>query len=308
MGDLELDTRLSGADGRYSITMSRDWDIWGPNGGYMAAVALRAAGMEAKIKRPVSIACHFLGVPRPDQPVDVRVRAVQAGRRAESIHVEYGQGDRAIVQAIVRTAAEMPGVAHNFARMPDVPHWSKLKSFLDYIPDPPNPVPFWTNLESRIIFTERLFEDEKPLPANLIEWYRFQHTPSSSDPFVDACRSVILMDTFAWPAGANPHPRNQRDFQGVNLDVVAWFYDLAPDAEWLLCDYESVIAAGGLVSGNGRIWTEDGRLIATGGAQVMCLPLPPELKDRWAKDSELMQEQRAKFEAIVAKEKPPEQG
>ena len=51
MGDLEHDTRLSGADGRYTATISEDWRIWGPNGGYMAAVALRAAGMEAAIRR-----------------------------------------------------------------------------------------------------------------------------------------------------------------------------------------------------------------------------------------------------------------
>jgi len=271
MGDLERDTRLSGGEGRYTIMLSRDWEIWGPNGGYMAAVALRAAGMEAKIKRPVSIACHFLGVPRPE-PVDVEVRAVQAGRRAESIHVLYSQDGRAMVQAIVRTAAESPGVEHNFLRMPEVPHHSELKSFLEHWPDPPDSVPFWENLESRIIFPERIFQNDYPMPADLLEWYRYQPTATFDDPFVDAARAVILMDTFAWPAGANPHPRNTRQYQGINLDVVAWFYEAAPDSPWLLCDYESPLATGGLVAGRGNVWAEDGRLIAMGGAQVLCIP------------------------------------
>lgn len=270
MGDLERDTRVSGGEGRYTITLSRDWDIWGPNGGYMAAVALRAAGMEAKIKRPISIACHFLGVPRPE-PVDVEVRAVQSGRRAESIHVVYSQNGRAMVQAIVRTAAESPGVEHNFVQMPEVPHHSGLKSFLDHWTGPVETVPFWENFDSRIIYPERVANEQKPWPADLLEWYRFQPTATFDDPFVDAARAVILMDTFAWPAAANPHRGPTREFQGVNLDVVAWFYEPAPESEWLLCDYDSPIATGGLVAGRGRVWAEDGRLIALGGAQVLCI-------------------------------------
>jgi acyl-CoA thioesterase-2 len=229
--------------------------------------------MEARIKRPVSIACHFLGVPRPE-PVDVEVRAVQSGRRAESIHVLYSQSGRAIVQAIVRTAAESPGVEHNFARMPEVPHHSELKSFLDLWDGPLDEVPFWRNLDSRIVFPERVKMDamNQPTDANLLEWYRFQPTPTFDDPFVDAARAVILMDTFAWPAGAGPHRGPGRTYQGVNMDVVAWFYEPSPDSEWLLCDYESPIATSGLVAGQGRVWSEEGRLIALGGAQVLCLP------------------------------------
>jgi hypothetical protein len=46
MGDLERDTRLAGGEGRYTATLSRDWEIWGPNGGYLASLALRAAGAQ----------------------------------------------------------------------------------------------------------------------------------------------------------------------------------------------------------------------------------------------------------------------
>ena len=44
MGDLAVDTSLSPlTDGRFTATLSRDWEIWGPNGGYMAAIAHGAA-------------------------------------------------------------------------------------------------------------------------------------------------------------------------------------------------------------------------------------------------------------------------
>jgi hypothetical protein len=48
------------------------------------------------------------------------------------LHVTITQGDRAIVQATVRTAAEAPGVEHNYLRMPEVPPSSQLKSFLEH--------------------------------------------------------------------------------------------------------------------------------------------------------------------------------
>jgi hypothetical protein len=50
MGDFERDTRVEGGGGRYRATLSEDWRIWGPNGGYLAAIALRAVGREAAIR------------------------------------------------------------------------------------------------------------------------------------------------------------------------------------------------------------------------------------------------------------------
>jgi acyl-CoA thioesterase II len=274
MGDLEHDTRLTGENGRYSAVISEDWRIMGPNGGYMAAVALRAAGMEAAIKRPASISCHFISVPRYE-PVDVEVRAFQQGRRAESFHVAMTQGGKPVLQAIVRTAAAGPGVEHDFTCMPTVPPPSELKSFLDLWAGPLDDVPFWRNIDSRIVYPERINNEDKAFDPTVVEWFRFEPTATFDDPFADACRLVILMDTFAWPAGANPHPRNTRQYQGVNLDVVAWFHDSAQASPWLLCDYESPLARAGLVGGHGRVWSEDGRLLATGGAQILCLPAQP---------------------------------
>jgi acyl-CoA thioesterase II len=271
MGDLERDTRLSGADGRYTITLSEDWRIMGPNGGYMAAVALRAAGMEAAIRRPASISCHFISVPK-FAAVDVEVRAFQKGRRAESFHVAMSQEGRPVLQAIVRTAADGAGVEHDFTRMPEVPPPAELKSFLDHWTGPVEDIPFWRNIDSRIVYPERVMADDQAFDPTVLEWYRFEPTATFEDPFADACRLVVLMDTFAWPAGANPHPRNTREYQGVNLDVVAWFCDAGQDAPWLLCDYESPLARAGLVAGHGRVWSEDGRLLAMGGAQILCLP------------------------------------
>lgn len=61
--DLELATRVERERGAYHATLSDEWEIWGPNGGYLAAIALRAVGQKAEIQRPRSFYCHFLSSP-----------------------------------------------------------------------------------------------------------------------------------------------------------------------------------------------------------------------------------------------------
>src|SRR5262245_44235509 len=120
MGDMEHDTRLDGADGRYRVSLSSDWEIWGPNGGYLAVIALRAAGAEAAVRRPASFAAHYLSVAR-FAPVDVTVAALHRGKRSESFRVSIAQEGRSVLEAMVRTAADGPGLEHDTAVAPDVP-------------------------------------------------------------------------------------------------------------------------------------------------------------------------------------------
>src|SRR3990172_4675765 len=91
MGDFGIDTRAEGGGGRYRAHISREWEIWGPNGGFVAAIALRAAGREAEIARPASFSGHFLGR-AAFAPVDLDVTKVHGGRRSEALHVVMRQG------------------------------------------------------------------------------------------------------------------------------------------------------------------------------------------------------------------------
>ena len=68
MGSLDVDTKLGGGEGRYGASIAPDWKIWGPNGGYMAALALRAATTASRFARPAASPCHFLSVGAFDGP------------------------------------------------------------------------------------------------------------------------------------------------------------------------------------------------------------------------------------------------
>ena len=148
MGRLDDNTRLEGQGGRYRATLSRDWEIWGPNGGYLAVIALRAAGAEARVRRPVSFAAHYLSVAR-FAPVDLEVTALHRGRRSESFRVSMRQEDRPVLEAIVRTAAELPGLVHDAALAPDVPGPDGLASSRElYGPEPS--FPFWFTVRKSV--------------------------------------------------------------------------------------------------------------------------------------------------------------
>ena len=270
MGDFEVDTRVEGDNGRYHATISREWEIWGPNGGYIAAVALRAAEREAAIKRPASFAGHFIGVAR-FEPVDLEVTPLQRGRRAESLHVVMRQDDKAIMQAIVRTAVEGPGLEHDVTRMPEVRDPDLLKNWSEIFPDDEAPFVFWQNIEGRPTRPELISKERQPAEPTVREWFRFRPRATFGDPFVDAGRMLLLIDTLSWPAASSPHQPDPA-FQGPNLDVTAWFHRGDPEGEWLLADHDSPVAEGGLMGTTSRIWSREGRLLATGGAQLLCVP------------------------------------
>jgi acyl-CoA thioesterase len=273
MAGLDVDTRVEGGAGRYRAVVSRDWEVWGPNGGYVAAIALRAAAAEAKIARPVAFAGHYLSVAR-FAPVDLDVAVVHAGRRSESIRVSMTQEGKPVLEAIVRTAAELPGLAHDETAPPDVPGPDGLRNFEQINPGGPT-YPFWLNVESRPPDPE-LWKLGRPARAAAVrQWYRFRPIARFDDPFLEAARALLLIDTLVWPAACQRHV--EPTFMAPNLDVVAWFHALDHRSDWLLGDAVAPIAAGGLVGGTVRMWSADRRLVASGGAQLLCLPgAPPE--------------------------------
>jgi acyl-CoA thioesterase II len=272
MGDFEVDTRVEGEKGRYHAMLSPEWEAWGPNGGYIAAVALRAAGREAAIDRPASFAAHFIGVAK-FAPVDLEVTPVQQGRRAESIHVVMRQDGRPILQAIMRTAAAGPGLEHDMAVMPEAPDPDSLLSWDELKPDEPAFFNFWNNIEGKPLWPERIDAEPQPYEPVYRQWYRFRPRATFDDPWVDAGRMLQLIETLAWPAAMQPHPGPDRGYSAPNLDVSAWFHRSACDSEWLFGDHHSPVAEGGLMGTNARIWSRDRRLLATGGAQLFCVPV-----------------------------------
>jgi len=269
VGDLERDTRVEGADGRLRAQLSRDWDIWGPNGGYVAAVALRAAGATTALRRPASFACQYLSVAQFDA-VDLAVQTLRSGRRAAALRVSMTQQQRPILEALVWVVDDtLAGLEHDVAVMPAVPPVEALASFEELaIPGYPW-FPFWNNLESRPIEPGERTAAGAPIYRI---WVRYRPTPTFADPFVDAARMLVALDTMMWPAAARGHDPTA-PYQAPNMDLAVQFHRAAPTTEWLLVDAQSPIGSGGLLGCRSHVWAPDGRLLATGTGQLLCRPV-----------------------------------
>lgn len=278
MGDLAEDTKLHGGDGRYRAALSADWEIWGPNGGYLAALSLRAAGAHSGLARPASLVCHFLDVAAFDE-VELHTETLRRSRRAESTRVAMVQGGRRVLEALVWSVADgMDGLVHDAAPPPDVPGPEAVPSVEERLAgEGTRPHRFFDNLEERPIDWVAAWES-RPAGEPLHRcWYRFRPRAVFSDAWVDAGRLVIVVDTFQWPAAVRAHAGGTLSHIAPSLDLACRFHRPAAgdDAQWLLVEARSPVADEGLVAGTASVWDRTGRLLASGGQQMLARPAPP---------------------------------
>ena len=272
VGDLAADTAVEQVDeGRYTARLSRAWEIWGPMGGYVAAVAVRAAGCESPFDRPASFSCHYLGVAAFDE-VQVAVVPVRIGRGTASQRVSITQGDRPIMEAIVWSIPETEGLEHDESALPDGvlgPEGYKPVEELVGPDDPKPPFPFWDNFESRPLDFVRPWPPDRPLAPRWRSWLRFQVWKPGAEPWLEAARLVLLADLPSWPSGNKPHAHSQHAFFAPTLDLQVSLQRLVPDEQWLLLEGTSPVAADGMMAFTSRLWTPSGQLVASAGGQTL---------------------------------------
>lgn len=181
MGALDLDTELIGGDGHYRAHLSEDWRIWGPNGGYLAALGLRCAGAHSPFRRPASFTCHFLGV-ADFTDVELTARTLRRTKRAESLAVSMTQHGSPILEALVWTVGELHGLEHEAVSPPAVPGPEGLKPIDERLPDDAPVFPFWGSLELRPCDWLDDWEARPSGESRQRGWYRFRPTATFADP------------------------------------------------------------------------------------------------------------------------------
>jgi acyl-CoA thioesterase len=282
MGDLDRDTALEGDDGCYTAVLSRDWEIWGPNGGYIAAILLRAAGSGASLPVPASLAVHYLARGAFEE-VHLEVRSLRRTRRAEAVAVSMTQGDRPIAEALAWFVdRDLPGLEHDITSMPEVADPETFPTMLERQAEAgiESPFRFWHNLENRPLGWRDSWPPPEPLPPVSEGWFRFTPTATFADPLVDAGRLVVILDTMGWPAASGAHawkwsPDGPPEWVAPSLDLFVRFHQAAPESEFLFSRHEAPLAAGALIATEGRVWSQDGRLLASSASQLLSTPVTP---------------------------------
>jgi acyl-CoA thioesterase-2 len=211
----------------------------------------------------------------------VAVSPLRSARTAAAYRAQVIQDGRPILEATVWAIGDVEGLQHDVSEAPPVPGPDALKSVTALLTEaglePDGPAyPFWNNVETRPIEFRIDWPPPEPQPPVWRQWCRFAPTPTfGADPWVDACRSLILVDIQSWPSASRQHAAGPPLFFAPSLDLYVAFHDPQPAEEWLLCDGYAPVAADGLMGWNGRLWSTNGHLVASGAGQLLCRRLAP---------------------------------
>ncbi|HSJ97065.1 MAG TPA: thioesterase family protein [Myxococcota bacterium] len=243
------------------------WIVRGPNGGYVAALLLRALSAAVPADRaPRSLTVHYTAPPA-EGAVRVHTRVERTGRSLSTVSGRMLQGDRLLALALGAFSSARPGPRFDHARMPAAPAPEDCPSFASAIPmhdryeyrwaigAPPGgeaPAPPGPGADRRA-------------PGGRGEalsggWIRLAEPRVVDAPLVAAYTDAWPPACFSWsgPEAIGPVP---------TVDLTIHFRSELPRAgarpeDWCLARFRSRLAAGGFVEEDGEVWSRDGSLLA----------------------------------------------
>jgi acyl-CoA thioesterase len=243
------------------------WIERGPNGGYVAAVVLRALSgvVDGGARTPRSLTVHYLSPPR-EGPVRIEAIVERSGRMLTFVSGRMRQGDRLLATAQAAFAPPLPGVEFNDLQPPDVPPPQDLP-ILAKMPGTP-PMPMRDRYEQRWAVGSLPFSGAAQAVAG--GWIRLN--PTEGHQPADHVLVAALTDAWVPPIYTRVDER-----MGVpTIDLTVHFRAPLPpgDAGWFLVVFRSQMAADGFVEEDGEVWSADGRLLAHSRQLAVLLPQP----------------------------------
>ncbi|MEZ5728145.1 MAG: acyl-CoA thioesterase II [Burkholderiaceae bacterium] len=239
-------------------------------GGQVLGQALSAANRTVDERVVHSLHAYFLRGGDPEAPIIYEVDRQRDGRTYASRRVVAIQHGRPILNLAASFQSPEQGLEHQDP-MPAVPAPADLKDMGEYRREflarmPESKLP-------RFLLLERPFEfrpvepppfiDPGAKPARSHIWFRTVERLPDDD---DLHRNVLtyLSDYSMIVVATRPHGAafESSDFQLTSLDHALWFQRPFRVDEWLLYAVESPSATGARGFVNGRIYCEDGTLVA----------------------------------------------
>jgi len=242
------------AEDRFRADVAPEWWVMaGPNGGYLAALLMRAiqTRVDDPTRVPRSLTVHYLEVP-VQGPAEIEARIERGGRKMSTVTARLLQDGRLCAVAIAALSAPRRGIVHQERQMPEVPMAESLE------PSAPN-IPMNRHYDLR--FLPGLGRDAANHEAHLAAWLRL----APPRP-IDYAQIAAYMDCL--PPALFTTGRSPEELGGVpTIDLTIHFradlslLDLAPDAFALgLC--RSRTAGEGFVEEDMELWSPGGVLLA----------------------------------------------
>jgi acyl-CoA thioesterase len=267
--DFEQATAVESSGGGHSATIDGDWCAWSPAGGYLMALALRAASGHAAFAKPLSLSCHFLSAPKLGE-VQLSVSSLRRARVAESLRISMLQDEKPVLEMLLWCGDRIEGYVHTDAAMPEVPEHGALGAH-EYQAGLPGFQTVWQNLEHRPCGPLHWEREQAGAPRQR-DWIRLLGFKPGADAFMEAGRYALLLDSFTWPAAAQAHagdPRFVAPTISLSIDFHQW-----TEREWLLSDAHAPYASAGVIAIHNRLWSSEGEHLATAHGTLICRPRP----------------------------------
>jgi acyl-CoA thioesterase len=239
-------------DGAWRATCDGAWATQlGANGGYLAALILRAmvSELDDPAREARSLTCHYL---RPPAVGEVRldVSVQRSGRSLSTVTARLSQADALCVLAVAAFGIELNGAVDYAAQAPPAPRPERVDRLA-----PVAEVPITTHFVMRPTIGAPLYAGAEDSVTG--GWLRF------ADPqALDAPALAMYADAW-WPS---PLPRLTRPVAAPTIDLTVHFrapaVAAAIDEEPVLAVFRSSTAAGGFFEEDGQLWSRDGVLLA----------------------------------------------
>ncbi len=239
-------------------------------GGQVLAQSLMAAGLTVEGRLAHSLHAYFLRAGDTTAPMVFQVEKIRDGKSFATRNVKVIQHGEIIFIMSASFAVAEEGLEHQ-AEMPKV--------------DGPDGILSETELREKIapMIPEKIrsaFARERPIeirPINPVNpfapvkqeakryhWMRAQNR-LPDDPFLHQCILAFASDFALMGTAMLPHGVSfmQNNMQAASLDHAMWFHRDFRIDEWLLYDMDGPNASASRGMNFGRIFSQDGRLVAT---------------------------------------------
>jgi acyl-CoA thioesterase len=249
--DFIVDTAVEArGGGRFAAEMKGAWSgPPGPNGGYVAAIILRAIRemVDDSAREPRSLTVHYLRPPA-DGEIEIAVEIERSGRTATTCSARMEQGGKTTCLALCVLSGDFEPAADWAAPPPVAPPPETLdpvdSSFL-----PPR---IFDQLEMRMVFGGIPFTGTEGEAGG---WLRTK-LPARLEP------ELVAMYTDSWwPA---PFPRLDGPVLAPTLELTIHFRGRPPqgEREHVLARFTSSTSSRGFFEEDGALWSAAGTLLA----------------------------------------------
>ncbi len=231
-------------------------------GGQLLGEAVVAAAKSVPDKRVVSGYVTFSRAASFTKPVDVGVEVLRDGRGFATVAVRIDQDGTFRSGGTLMLDAGAEDLIRHDAPMPDVPG-----------PEESEPLDMGVSgRDLRVVDGAYRPDPDLVGPPEISVWCRFRDDPGPQYLH----QALLAQSTTHWTIAAamRPHPGFGEAQAHVTLSTgvlstAISFLDDVDVTQWLLYTNAAVSAGRGLVQGEGRVHTRDGRLVATYAVQAM---------------------------------------